>query len=595
MGIEILLPETPPKGLLEKVLRDYEDNDLGGNFCLYRRESILTNRAEWKAMMTPDDIEDMYQTEERHWGAVCTCTNCGEDFDAGYYPNGIIVYTGPDGMTYPGWCTEDTEEAIPYMNGEQIQCPCCDALITVKRKSEFKHGRTNQLMVCTPQRAGNHMALVYWMVYRRLDAGCETFFSSIEPWEAIVITERGKLQRYLHQHFGPFAASPLPHWLKASKEKDPEERVYHDYDSICQRKKGAVVYAGTDSMEGTTGEKTGLMQYMASAGEAPYKYLKVWQRFHAIENLVKDGWTPVLDSVMGRASYNGYMSAEVLLKCLDTKERKPHRILHMTKDEYKTTTKSRMEADLTLWAMCWKIGKETCSYSEFREAYFALGATAERLIEKTNQNIPHYTIKEVMNYCKRKRHGNLPKKFITEQLIDYRRMMEQLNLPMDTEETLWPAVIVQAHDRVADMVKAKERAANQVDFDAVREKLRALEWTDGELCIRIPKSEGELIEEGSILRHCVGSYGKEHAKGQRVILFVRHHRRPERSYYTLNEDITAEHLHRIQLHGYGNERHGDNKQYSHSIPDKVKVFVDRWERDVLAPWLIRQAKAKETA
>lgn len=594
MGIDYNLPEKPPADLLDKVLRDYRESELGGDFCLYHRESV-TIEPEWNREMTPDDITAHERASKRRWAAVCTCTSCGEEFVTGYHPNGIIAYTGPDGLTYPGWCNENNDEAVPYMSGEQITCPYCDTLITVKRKAEFKHGRTNQLMVCTPQRAGNHMALVYWMVFRKLDAGCETFFTSIEPWEAIVITERGKLQRYQHQRFGPFAASYQPHWLKASKEKDPEERVYHDYDSICQRKKGVAVYAGADSMAGTTGEKTGLMQYIASGGEAPYQYLKVWKRFKAIENLVMDGWTPVIDSIMGRASYNGYMSAEVLLKALDTKEVKPHRILHMTKEEYKKSPRTRMESDFTLWAMCWKAGKETCSYSEFLEAYRKLGRTLERLIEKTNMGVPHYRIQEVMAYCNKKKHGNLPKSFIAEQLMDYRRMMEQLNLQMDTQETLWPAEIVQTHDRTAEMVRQTERKANQIDFDAVREKLRALEWTDGELCIRIPKSEGELIQEGSTLRHCVGGYGKEHAKGQRVILFVRHHRRPERSYYTLNEDITAEHLHRIQLHGYGNERHGDNKQYSHSIPDKVKVFVDRWERDVLAPWLIQQSKAKETA
>ena len=46
---------------------------------------------------------------------------------------------------------------------------------------------------------------------------------------------------------------------------------------------------------------------------------------------------------------------------------------------------------------------------------------------------------------------------------------------------------------------------------------------------------------------------------------------------------------RNQLHGYGNERHGEHKQHSHSIPKKVTAFVERWEREVLAPWVAAQA------
>lgn len=85
---------------------------------------------------------------------------------------------------------------------------------------------------------------------------------------------------------------------------------------------------------------------------------------------------------------------------------------------------------------------------------------------------------------------------------------------------------------------------------------------------------------------------KKHAGGKDIIFFVRHKRRPERSYYTLNIDFSCGKPREIQLHGYGNERHGPNKQYSHSIPPKVRAFVDRWEKEVLYPWYRTQVKAK---
>ena len=130
-------------------------------------------------------------------------------------------------------------------------------------------------------------------------------------------------------------------------------------------------------------------------------------------------------------------------------------------------------------------------------------------------------------------------------------------------------------------------------FSETKAKYRALEWTDGELRIVVPCIEEELKQEGRILRHCVGTYGHGHVNG-RPIFFVRKYRRPERSYYTLNIDMTGAIPEEIQLHGYGNERHGDKKQYSHGIPQKVRDFVDRWEREVLTPWFYEQ-KRKEKA
>ena len=55
---------------------------------------------------------------------------------------------------------------------------------------------------------------------------------------------------------------------------------------------------------------------------------------------------------------------------------------------------------------------------------------------------------------------------------------------------------------------------------------------------------------------------------------------------------------RSQLHGYGNEHHGDNKQYRHSIPKKVLDFCQRWEEHVVMPWYkeqIGREQGKEAA
>jgi hypothetical protein len=79
---------------------------------------------------------------------------------------------------------------------------------------------------------------------------------------------------------------------------------------------------------------------------------------------------------------------------------------------------------------------------------------------------------------------------------------------------------------------------------------------------------------------------------QRVkTLLLRHARRPERSWFTLNISVTKDKPTRIQLHGYGNEwAHGERL----TIPQRVLDFVDRWETEILLP-AFRQVRAAELA
>ena len=129
-----------------------------------------------------------------------------------------------------------------------------------------------------------------------------------------------------------------------------------------------------------------------------------------------------------------------------------------------------------------------------------------------------------------------------------------------TEEERWPRRLQETHDRLTAQRRLPEDAAKaaeyQKGFDKVLETYGAIQWTDKDLAIILPKCNGDLVREGDVLRHCVGGYGRTHSKGQAIILFVRHYRRTERCYYTLNVDFSGSEPKEIQLHGYGNERHG---------------------------------------
>ena len=85
----------------------------------------------------------------------------------------------------------------------------------------------------------------------------------------------------------------------------------------------------------------------------------------------------------------------------------------------------------------------------------------------------------------------------------------------------------------AAQFEAQEAA---VKFRIRRKQLAryAFQWRG--LLIRPAASQRELVEEGDALKHCVGTYAKDHANGKTAIFFVRRAKEPKKSYYTLELD-----------------------------------------------------------
>ena len=119
---------------------------------------------------------------------------------------------------------------------------------------------------------------------------------------------------------------------------------------------------------------------------------------------------------------------------------------------------------------------------------------------------------------------------------------------------------------------------------------QGLTWKHNGIIIRPAATPEELVQEWATLKHCVGGYAKSHASG-RIILFIRHERRPERSWYTLNVDLKTKKI--IQNHGYRNEMLPNGTHLC--IPKEVQDFVLAWTETILNPWVMPKKKQKEIA
>lgn len=289
---------------------------------------------------------------------------------------------------------------------------------------------------------------------------------------------------------------------------------------------------------------------------------------------------------------------------MNWREQKPHRMLGLSKEDFRTAMESHWSTEIIGSFRKYKKLFPKVTAEEFGEYGKKLGWKNIMQIQGIwEEGLPRITRYLTKQETRENNRENPDLRNIFSLFRDYRDMMLERNMVAElgelTEVEKYPPDLRRAHDRIARENNARMRemearrqesrlSANAAQyaekFTELAESFRGLEYSDGEICIVIPRSPVDLIREGHVLNHCVGGYSQKHCSGM-PIFFVRHARRPERSWYTLNEDLTGENASRIQLHGYCNElAHGRRL----TIPKKVMDFVDKWEREILAPWFEKQ-------
>lgn len=586
------LPENPPKGMVSWVKENCGE-ELGRDITVFRHERIRP------APPLEDIMEYNTLKGKSVWATYCSCHACGESYytekvegaDAFYVIDGEdgVVYTADPGGNYDG--TDGT--MVPVEENDGFLCPICGAETRAVKARSIRGGRTKQIQVASLHAIDGYAVIVYWLVRRNINEFGS--FCDAVPRYAFALGEKGGIQAFSHVWAnGFYNETRRTEWAPVSKGNDRWDTVYNDWGSINSKKAGTVMYPNElPSLIGTTGEKTGLLAYWKSGGEVPINYLKIWKKWKPIENVCNSGFANLVAEAIGTEVL--WMAYKKLEEILDMSKKKPHEILRIGKSDFKEISKWSRKPET--WEM--KL------WGEYHKAEGKLGALeffeTVKVFHKNGINAA-VQLMEVYYDC------DIPKlrSYMEKQglqpsevglLLDTRRMYRQITGRRElTEEESFPRHLQAAHDRLAAQMVACRNAEKAMEyqkgFEQVLEKFGQIQWTDKELAVILPKCNGDLIREGDVLRHCVGGYGHQHSTGESIILFIRHYRRPERPYYTLNISFKGSEPKEVQLHGYGNEHHGDHKQYRHSIPEKVRQFVDRWEKEVLLPWW-REQKKKE--
>jgi hypothetical protein len=170
--------------------------------------------------------------------------------------------------------------------------------------------------------------------------------------------------------------------------------------------------------------------------------------------------------------------------------------------------------------------------------------------------------------------------------IDYLNMAETLKYDLTRKDVAMPKDLQERHDAAAETTRYMRVQLNREKHRKYNEKLRkmyAFEYED--LCIVVPESVEEIVEEGRTLQHCVAGYAARHFNGQLHILFLRHRRKPGVPFVTIeiNPRKNAKDEVRIQqIHGYRNEGYlkpqEDIARKNKARPEtKYKWFLDIWK------------------
>ena len=602
-----LLPEVPRPGMKNWIRKEFYDSELGGDFCVFTRKSICVEDEQIGRTMSADDWERYESNIHYHWAAECHCTACEKRFITGWnknHPNkkyGIRMYAGDDGENYDGYIPENALPDVDFMTyyeDEKITCPRCGERISLIHRSRLKNGRTYQMLATSIETVDNYTVLMTWRARRYIGQwnpyNLDEFFG-ILPREALVIDGR-KAYRFKHSTLPSIfsAEVQLCEWKPTNYYNDDlAYHRYYDYNAGGNYKIDAVVYRNVPDLTGTTGEKTGLAEYVDGHIEILepliFAYLKMWRQHPTIENVVKSKWRTVLDTELRRLARNenyAYSAKySVATDLFNFGERAPHKMLGISRQSFKHGFGWTCE-DFREYKF-WKFTFENVTEEDFGDWLgFFEGPTLHSLAISLSDYDDGYNYKKVINYL-------IDQEFfddanVTAQTwIDYREMLDGGE---HTYREIFPKNLRQAHDDLVERTEAEKQSKYEAKFTELAEKYSALEWTNGDLCIRIAQNEQELIDEGKVLHHCVGGYGHKHASESDVIFFVRHYRRPERSYYTLDINMTEAVPFEVQLHGYRNELYPSKHFRRSAIPQKVRDFCDRWKNEILIPTITKMRK-----
>ena len=515
------------------------------------KRHALVYKAAWVADPLSGEKERMVHLK---------CSACGGEMYAGRAEGGGCRCGGA------AFGYIDPVHGDPVTSGYDALCPMCGAQVKVTHVGAYRDWiPLEEAYPMTVGRVEDKLVLSGWCVrhWCGLDGREHT---TTYPYEAYVVEEK-KVVRLTGYHKCMTTLRMLGHW--------EQRKTCLDNWNVAE-----LVYPWDPALLiGTTAENSKLDLFMSKTkAPVPVSYLRLWQKHKNVENLITAGCAQLVSGMIEgemRAYYGERPKGVPKLKDVNWKEVRPSKMLGLTAEELRWCVLmgwNRQELDFFLWAG--QQGVRLKMPEDMRMCRLAGIAWCNRIVSE--KRLP---LMRCVRYVLKQKGKN--SKADSTVLEDYWRMAQREGLNMADGYNMFPPDLMKAHDRVMEIRKAREAAEKAEKLAAENEKLRqgfakqmeklaAYIWSRDGIIIRPAEQPEELIREGDVLHHCVGTYRNKHAEGRSAIFFIRRESEPDNPWYTL--ELNLKELTVIQNRGKGNS----------ARTEEVRNFEELWLEHIRA-------------
>lgn len=471
---------------------------------------------------------------------VCHCSQCGE-FEAEYVERHIAPKCtrcyGVSSLHYRFRVYERI-----YSDGDSVQCPICGAECRVFHHSSLKvfnkRGRPYAYsMARTLNNVDDTAVMLTWVIDEYIDVnGSHVFFE--RPFIAYIFDDKKVYKAVKGQQGCSYYSTYLSRYVTWKRLKATPNLRSEDFLKMMP-----TYYESENVFDGTALENAKVVEYLKETGRSPERYARLYQFHNRVENLVMQGYAPMINYEL-----NKDIAVSKLMKYVNWKVRKPHEMLGLTKEQFKL-------------------------YTDFNTGYFNIGNLQALAVASGKWDLT----RDEVEYCFAKLSAEQMRDIqihpvkVVKKLIEQKKDFSTLRDTWEMSGRVWlPKSISRAHDTALAEYETKKNALVDLNIQKRAEKLSKYAFEADGYIIRPVSGYAELAEEGRKLHHCVASYGQRIADGNTNIFLVRKETAPDVPLYTL--EYNNEHI--VQCRTLRNASYEKNDEVYH-FTQKWLGFIDK--------------------
>lgn len=518
------------------------------DFWTHRAEELEECRAYFDGFLFCDGADNWADPDnditDGKPAKVYRCTACGERFFAS---------------------KEERPELFRRKHNDTMLCPNCGRVVTVKMLGKVRQGLnlSQNTAVTFINVAGDGAVCMESGI-----AFCDYNGERDPAYADMDITFIAKRRYYMAQgtvmewRRGIGASTYCDayrgnEWKEAKTVQEPfTANVMYGYDGF-----GYLV--GLDKLEESWLKYSAVIKYFAdyhnldiTQASTPVRLFIKYMAEYALNNRVEMAVKLGLSDAVGELVRDGRKNT----RNINWEAKTPAAFVRLDKEDAKEFYKAPSLVKLSWYHQMRKLG----AVKTMREAEYITGrvgfCTADTALAADKYGLRLYTLADRMG------DGHT-----LSMWTDYISMAEKLGYDLSRRDVLLPKNLRERHDAAAAALKIKGDLAKDKAYQKRRIKLeKKYGYTCDGLQIVVPGGIDDIVREGKTLKICVGGYADRHVEGKTTILFLRHARRPERSWLCIELDGRGEIR---QIHGYKNEG------YSHAASPRVKyaAWLAQWQ------------------